>query len=151
MQGQARPEPDSLLRRNQRKMKALLNELTTREGVHPTAVDGVALFRNDNGVPRTPVLYEPCIRVLASGHKKGYVGSRCITYDENNYLVLSIPLPFECETAAGNNEPLLGGKIHMETSVISELAIKMDVRRKREATDMDPCLRPTPPDARLCY
>src|ERR1700730_13422267 len=111
MQGQARPEPDSLLRRNQRKMKALLNELTTREGLHPTAVDGVTLSRADKGVPRTPVLYEPCICVLASGHKKGYVGSRCITYDENNYLVLSIPLPFECETAAGNNEPLLGVKI----------------------------------------
>jgi hypothetical protein len=96
MQGQARPEPDWLLRRNQRKMKALLNELTTREGLHPTAVDGVTLSRADNGVPRTPVLYEPCICVLASGRKKGYVGSRCITYDENNYLVLSIPLPFEC-------------------------------------------------------
>jgi len=68
MQGQARPEPDSLLRRNQRKMKALLNELTTREGLHPTAVDGVTLSRADSGVPRTPVLYEPCICVLASGH-----------------------------------------------------------------------------------
>src|SRR6202030_2678860 len=90
MQGQSRPEPDSLLRRNQRKMKALLNELTTRERLHPTAVDGVNLSRADNGVPRTPVLYEPCICVLASGHKKGYVGSRCITYDENNYLVLAI-------------------------------------------------------------
>ena len=130
MQGQARPQPDSLLRRNQRKMKALLNELTTREGLHPTAVDGVTLSRADNGVPRSPVLYEPCICVLASGHKKGYVGSRCIPYDENNYLVLSIPLPFECETAAGNNEPLLGVKIRMEPSLISELAIKMDVRRK---------------------
>src|SRR6266404_3942393 len=150
MQGQARPEPDSLLRRNRRNMKALLNELTTREGLHPTAVDGVTLSRADNGVPRTPVLYEPCICVLASGHKKGYVGSRCITYDENNYLVLSIPLPFECETAAGNNEPLLGVKIHMETSVISELAIKMDVRRKQEATDMDHCIRTTPIDARMC-
>ena len=150
MQGQARPEPDSLLRRNQRKMKALLNELTTREGLHPTVVDGVNLSRADNGVPRTPVLYEPCICVLASGHKKGYVGSRCITYDENNYLVLSIPLPFECETTAGNNEPLLGVKIRMEASVISELAIKMDVRRKQEATDMDRCIRATPLDARMC-
>src|SRR5260370_31043710 len=126
MQGQARPETDSLVRRNRRKMKALLNELTTREGVHPTAVDGVALFRNDNGVPRTPVLYEPCIRVLASGRKRGYVGSRCITYDENNYLVLSIPLPFECETAAGNNQPPFRGKVHLGTHVVSETAIKMD-------------------------
>jgi hypothetical protein len=40
------PGPDPLLQRNQRKMKALLNELTTREGLHPTAVDGVNLARS---------------------------------------------------------------------------------------------------------
>src|ERR1700730_5112747 len=135
MQGQARPEPDSLLRRNQRKMKALLNELTTREGLHPTAVDGVNLARSESNFPRHPVLYEPCICVLASGRKKGYVGSHCIAWDENNYLVLSIPLPFECETVAGNNEPLLGVTIRMDTGLISELAIKMDARRKRGAPD----------------
>jgi len=144
------PRPDPLLQRNQRKMKALLNELTTREGLHPTVVDGVKLSRAESNFPRTPVLYEPSICVLASGRKKGYVGSHCIAYDENNYLVLSIPLPFECETVAGNNEPLLGVTIRMETSLISELAIKMDARRKQEATDMDHCIRATPLDPRMC-
>jgi AraC-like DNA-binding protein len=144
------PGPDPLLQRNQHKMKALLNELTTREGLHPTAVDGVNLARTASNFPRHPVLYEPSICVLASGRKKGYVGSHCITWDEHNYLVLTIPLPFECETVAGNNEPLLGVTIRMETSLISELAIKMDVRRKQEATDMDRCFRATPLDARMC-
>src|SRR5258708_12464650 len=46
--------------------------------------------------------------------------------------------------------PLLGVKINMETSVISELAIKMDVRRKQESADMDRCIRATPLDARMC-
>src|SRR5258708_26425645 len=135
------PRADPLVQRNQRKMKALLNELTTREGLHPTVVDGVKLSRAESNFPRTPVLYEPSICVLATGRKKGYVGSQCITYDENNYLVLSIPLPFECETAAGDKQPLLGGKIRMATSDISALSIKMDVRRKQGATDMDRCIR----------
>jgi hypothetical protein len=64
--------------------------------------------------------------------------------------VLTIPLPFECETVAGNREPLLGVTIRMETSLISELAIKMDVRRKQEATDIDRCIRATPLEARMC-
>jgi hypothetical protein len=85
-----------------------------------------------------------------SGRTKGYVGSHSITYDENNYMVLSIPLPIECETVAGNDEPMLGVTIRMETSLISELAIKMDVRRKQEATDMDLCIRATPLGARMC-
>jgi AraC-like DNA-binding protein len=144
------PGPDPLLQTNQRKMKALLNELTTREGLHPTPVDGVNLARCASNFPRHPVLHEPSICVLASGRKKGYVGSHCITWDEHNYLVLTIPLPFECETVAGNNEPLLGVTIRMETSLISELAVKMDVRRKHEATDMDRCFCATPLDARMC-
>jgi hypothetical protein len=122
MQGQARPGPDPLLQRNQRKMKALLNELTTREGLHPTAVDGVNLARSASNSPRHPVLYEPSICVLVSGRTKGYVGSHSIIYDENNYMVLSIPLPIECETVAGNDEPMLGVTIRMETRLISELA-----------------------------
>jgi AraC-like DNA-binding protein len=141
--------PDLLLGRNQRKMKALLDELTTQEGLHRTAVDGVNLARAASNFPRHPVLYEPSICVLASGHKKGYVGSHCITWDEHNYLVLSIPLPFECETVAGNGEPLLGMTIRMETSLISELAIKMDVRSAKDA-DTDLSIRATPLDARMC-
>src|SRR5438067_2237049 len=82
---------DPLLQRNQRKMKALLNELTTREGLHPTVIDGVNLARADSDSPRRPVLYQPSICVLVSGHTKRYIGSHCITYDENNYLVLPIP------------------------------------------------------------
>jgi hypothetical protein len=68
-----------------------------------------------------------------SGHTKGYIGSHCITYDENNYLVLPIPLPIECETVAENGGPMLGVTIRIETSHISELAIKMEVRTKHEA------------------
>jgi len=139
-----------LMQRNQRKIKALLNELATREGLHPTVIDGVNLARSDSDSPRRPVLYQPSICVLVSGHTKGYIGSHCITYDENNYLVLPIPLPIECETVAGNDEPLLGVTIRMETSLISELAIKMDVRRQHEATDMSLCIRATPLDARMC-
>ena len=97
MQGQSMPGRDPLMQRNQRKMKTVLNELTTREGLHPTVIDGVNLARSDSDAPRRPVLYQPSICVLVSGHTKGYIGSHCITYDENNYLVLPIPLPIECE------------------------------------------------------
>lgn len=133
---------------HQRRMKALLTELTTGEGLSPTLVDGVKLARADRHHPRTPVLYEPKIFVLASGRKIGYVGDRRVVYDENNYLVLSVPLPFECETEVGDGGPLLGVLVGVERSLISELAIKMDVRRRPEAA-ADGCIRATPVDARM--
>ena len=52
---------DPSLETNQRKMKVLLTELTTGEGLRPTIVDGVKLARADGGFPRRPVLYEPSI------------------------------------------------------------------------------------------
>src|SRR5258708_14909105 len=140
---------DPSLEASQRKMKALLTELTTGAGLRPTFVEGVKLARADCNRPRTPVLYEPSIYVMASGRKKGYIGDRRVVYDENNYLVLSVPLPFECETEVGNGGPLLGVSVRMEMSLISELAIKMDVRRRQKTTDTDGCIRATPLDARM--
>ncbi|MCU1262197.1 MAG: transcriptional regulator, AraC family [Bryobacterales bacterium] len=139
---------DPSLETNQRRIKALLIELTTGEGLRPTSVDGVKLARADRNVPRTPVLYEPSIYIVASGRKKGYIGDRRVVYDDNNYLVLSVPLPFECETEVGEGEPLLGVSVRMEMSLISELATKMDVRRQ-EAADADGCIRATRLDARM--
>jgi hypothetical protein len=81
-------------------MVELLFELATGEGLHTTILDGVKVRRSDRSEARTPVMYEPSIYIVASGRKKGYVGDRCLVYDPNNYLVLSVPLPFECE--AGN-------------------------------------------------
>src|SRR5260370_3574211 len=140
---------DPSLETNQRKMKALLIELTTGEGSRPTIVDGVKLSRANCNFPRTPVLYEPSIYVIASGRKKGYIGDRRVIYDENNYLVLSVPLPFECETEVGDGEPFLGVSIRMEMSLISELAIQMDVRSTYATADADACIRATPLDARM--
>jgi AraC-like DNA-binding protein len=149
MAGEIMARIDPSLETSRRKTKALLTELTTGEGLRSTIVDGVKLARADRDCPRTPVLYEPKIYVIASGRKKGYIGDRRVIYDENNYLVLSVPLPFECETEVGDGEPLLGVSIRMEMSLISELAIKMDVRRRQETADADGCIRATPLDARM--
>ena len=81
-------------------MVAILSELATGEGLRPTMVDGVKLGSADRGYPRAPVLYEPSIYIVASGRKTGYLGDRTFVYDPNNYLVLSVPLPFECQTEA---------------------------------------------------
>ncbi|HYO84140.1 MAG TPA: AraC family transcriptional regulator [Bryobacteraceae bacterium] len=136
---------------NQRKMKALLLDLTEGEGMRSTIVDGVKLARANRGHARAPVLYEPGIFVIASGRKKGYIGDRVIVYDENNYLVLSVPLPFECETDVGANEgPLLAISVRMDVSLISELAVRMDIQQKYEtAAAADGCMRATPLDVKM--
>jgi AraC-like DNA-binding protein len=138
-----------LMEKNRRRMVALLSELTSSEGLHATIMDGVQVRRSDRNVPRTPVLYEPSIYIVASGRKKGYVGNRQLEYDPNHYLVLSVPLPFECEAEIGNGEPLLALSVRMDIAIISELATRMDVRLRHDSPHALACVHATPLDPAL--
>jgi len=120
--GKGGPDVDTI---NERMVK-LLTELTIGEGMRPTVIDGVDLMRTDRYTPLTPVLYEPSVVVVAQGRKTGYVGERVYRYDPNNYLVLTVPLPFECEIEATPDYPMLGVSIRADLSILSELMMSMD-------------------------
>lgn len=70
--------------------------------------------------------YEPSILILAQGQKRVFLGEEAYTYDAFNYLVLSVPLPLECETTASPEEPLLGLFIGVDPSSVGELLLEMD-------------------------
>lgn len=113
------PTPPS----RQDKMIALMGRLAPSEGYTISALDGVGFMRVNHPVPRTPVLYEPCIVIVCQGRKRGYLGERSFIYDAQQYLVLSVPLPFESETEASEAEPLLAVKIDVDLAVAAELAL----------------------------
>jgi AraC-like DNA-binding protein len=116
------------LQRSNRRMTELLNALTTGEGTRPSILDGVKLLRSDRPLPRMPVLYEPSIVIVGQGRKLGYLGSEVYIYDAHNYLVLSVPMPFECETEPGPRGPLLAVSIRVDLAMLGELLMKMDRR-----------------------
>jgi AraC-like DNA-binding protein len=114
------------LRASNRRMTERLSALTTGEGVRPSILDGVKLMRANRSIPRTPVLYEPSIVIVGQGRKRGYLGGQVYTYDPHNYLVLAVPMPFECETEVGPAGPMLAVSIRVDLGVLSELLMKMD-------------------------
>jgi AraC-type transcriptional regulator N-terminus len=82
------------------KLVKLLGDLALKEGVSPSNLTGVQFIRYNKPFRRMPVVYEPSIVIVGQGKKIGYLGDQVYTYDPFNYLVLSVPLPFECETLA---------------------------------------------------
>jgi AraC-like DNA-binding protein len=108
------------------RMTCLLSGLARLEGIHPTAIDGVQLMRASQPIPRSQVLYEPGIVIVGQGRKRGYLGDQVFTYDAHNYLVLSVPMAFECETEATPEKPLLAVSIRVDLAVLGELLMKMD-------------------------
>lgn len=109
-----------------RRTAALLAGLADGEGFLPTRVPGVKFMRSSRHVPRTPVAYEPGIVIIAQGRKIGTFGARSYVYDEGRYLVLAMPMPFECETFGSPDVPLLGLSIGVTPVLIAELTMQME-------------------------
>jgi AraC-like DNA-binding protein len=139
----------ALLEANRRRMVALLVQLTPDEGLRRSILDDVRLGRADRGYERVPVLYEPSIYIVASGRKIGFIGDRRFVYDPNNYLVLSAPMPFECQTEADADGPMLGLSVRVAPSVVSELAVHMPTRSRAAAADSIGCVEATPLDVAM--
>lgn len=104
---------------------ALLSALTPTEGFTLTALDGVKLMRWNRAIPRSPVFYEPSIVFVCQGRKIGYLGGEVYQYNPQQFLILSVPLPFESETIASAEEPLLAISIRINLSMVSELLLSV--------------------------
>lgn len=108
-----------------RKLAELLEPLTKEEGFYPSCLPGVMLMRGTTSIPRHPIIYTPRIVVVAQGRKRVFLGDETYVYDANNYLVLSVPMPFECETEASEEEPLVGMSISVDPMLVGELLLEM--------------------------
>ncbi len=109
-----------------KRMVKLLEPLAKKDGVTESVLDNVRLIRSGKHLPRHSIVYESFIFILAQGQKNVYLGDEIYKYDPDNYLVVTTPLPMECETIASPKEPLLGICIKVDPVMISELLIKMD-------------------------
>jgi AraC-like DNA-binding protein len=107
----------------------LLTQLTHRDGVNATPLECVNLMRASVARPRTPVMYEPSIFIVCQGRKRGFLGDQVFVYDAQQYLVLSVPLPFECETEASPDKPLLGISIRVDLTLVAELLMALNESR----------------------
>lgn len=97
---------------------------------------GVTLLRVSNFIAREPVLYEPSAVFVLQGAKHGFVGDKSVIYDPKHFLVLSVPLPFECETHASPEHPMLAVYVRMQREVITDLLTTM--RWKDNGTETPP-------------
>lgn len=111
----------------------------------------VRLLYGTEPYPRTPVMYQPGIVFLFSGHKTGYLNDRVFRYDANEYLLLTVPLPFECETFATPQTPLAGLRINVDLLQLQELVMEIgEDERFRPASSSSGINSATLSEAILC-
>ena len=111
--------------RTNRRLAELLAPQISADGFSSSPLPGVEYMRAVVSTRRHPIVYTPRIVVIAQGHKRVWLGDKEYVYDPEHLLVLSVPMPFECQTTASEEEPLLGLAIGVDPILVGELLLEM--------------------------
>lgn len=98
------------------------------EGVVETDIAGVWFYRSSKGNARQPFVYQSGIIVLGQGCKNIYIGHHPVCYGADDYLVVGVPLPLECEAFAEQDRPLLGISVDVPMVLLQQMVQKLEQR-----------------------
>ena len=112
-----------------------LEELAPSEGYNHTFINGVGIYKSSESAQRTPLCYSQGVIFVLQGQKRVFFHDSIYTYNPDNYLVLTVPLPAECETQLSNKDPLLSLIIDFNMPVLSELVRVFDEHGKANNGD----------------
>ena len=105
----------------------LLRPFAVAEGLVPSPVSGVGVYRADEPTECSPCIYEPCVIIVIQGSKRGYLAGHTFDYNPSSYLTFSVPIPLEAEIVEASPEaPFLGICLHIEPATVSELQLGID-------------------------
>lgn len=119
-------------------MQSLITQLellAPSEGYNQTYINGVGIYKSSESAQRTPLCYSQGIIFVLQGQKRVFFDEQIYTYNPDNYLVLTVPLPAECETQLINNKPLLSLIIDFDMPVLGELVRVFDEHGKLNNSD----------------
>ena len=100
-----------------------VDRLTLQDGLNQTDIENIGLVKSyETMTARVPIIYDPCVYIVVQGSKSALLASKKYVYDALNYLVLSVPLPLECQVhQASQDKPYLAVKIDINKQMLSEL------------------------------
>lgn len=91
-----------------------------------TVLPNTHLFRVRDVQPLTPIVYNPCIYFVAQGEKEAWLEGQRYVYNQDQYLVLTVPLPLRCRVFnAKPGEPFLAVRLDIDLPVLNELLTQL--------------------------
>lgn len=108
------------------KTAKLMAGLAGDEGWNSTELSGVRMFKASKYKGREALCYNQGIIIVGQGEKRVFIGDTVHEYNPENYLVLSVPIPAECETFATKDIPLLALTVDIEIGMLNRIINQMD-------------------------
>ncbi|RTR32142.1 AraC family transcriptional regulator [Shewanella atlantica] len=96
-------------------------QLAGKQEIVNTEIPGVRYFHSPHYSARTAVVYEPGIVIIGTGKKAAYLAGQEFHYHAGQHLLLTVPLPLECETLASLDEPLQGFFIELNLPKLHQM------------------------------
>lgn len=120
-------------------MKSLVGAflyLAPQEGLYPTYISNITLMRVDHSTQPVAVLQEPSIVLVIQGVKRGYIGKETFQFQQGQCLLISIAIPFDCDTWV-EIEPMLAIAIKFESQMMADLATKMNKEQQLSIDELE--------------
>lgn len=108
------------------KIASLMEMLAPLDGSNATNLPGTAIYKEIQHRSRQPFLYNQGIVLIGQGSKRVYLGNTIYEYDPETYLVVSVPIPAECEIYASKEEPLLALIVDIDIGTLNRIISHMD-------------------------
>lgn len=103
---------------------SLFLKLVAKEGFFATAIDGITFMRVDHNTPPLAVLQEPTLVFILQGSKRGYIGTETYAFQQGECLIVSVSMPFDCDTVASLELPMIAVSMKLEADTVNELLAK---------------------------
>ncbi|MDF0533406.1 AraC family transcriptional regulator [Shewanella sp. A32] len=99
----------------------LMAALAPKAGTFPTVLPGIRIFRTDSYQSRRPMCYWQGIMIVGQGCKRLYLEDKILEYNAQKPLVMTVPMPVECETFASAAEPTLVMIVDIDPQLLSRV------------------------------
>ncbi|WP_195999845.1 AraC family transcriptional regulator [Clostridium sp. 1001271B_151109_B4] len=108
----------------------IIDTIIPNEGTIRNIVKGVDIFKITKSQDHLKQCYEKGLIFIFQGKKEVLNEGSILTYDCNNYLILSLPTPVECRVYATNDQPILGVRIDADQKIINEILFDCNISFK---------------------
>jgi len=108
------------------KIASLIKMLAPLDGLNATNLPGTAIYKEIQHRGRAPFMYNQGIVLIGQGSKRVYLGNTIYDYNPENYLVVSVPIPAECEIYASKEEPMLALIVDIDIGMLNRIISHMD-------------------------
>ena len=105
---------------------SLMAMLAPVDGTNATNLPGTLIIKSSRHTGRAPFLYNRGVILVGQGNKRIYLGDAIYEYNPENYLVISVPIPAECEIFATKDKPLLALVVDIDVGILNRIIRLMD-------------------------